>query len=121
MALEIVGCNRNLNEIKEQCMSCLSYHTIFTMDDGSTLDGIIDGIQGDNIILLVGEEIIVDENGNNMTRQRPMGFGPGRFRRFRRRGFPINRINRIRPIIYPFIYPIYPYPYPYPPYPYYHY
>ncbi len=117
MALEVVGCDRDLSKIKEQCMSCLSYHTILTLDDGSTLDGIIEGIQGDNIIVLVGEDIMVDGSGNSMMRQRPMGFGPGRFRRFRRRGFPINRINRISPILFPFVYPPYLYPY-YPLYPY---
>ena len=120
MTLEIVGCDRNLDEIRQKCRSCLSYHATLMMDDGSTLDGIIEDIHGDNVTLLVGEDVMVDEDGSSMTRQRPMGFMPGRFRRFRRRGFPMHRINMIRPVRYPFIYPIYPYPYPYP-YPYYPY
>lgn len=119
MSLEVVGCYRDLNSIKEECKEYSSYHAVLTMNDGSTLDGVIEGLADDDIIMLVGEDVIIGGNGDNMTRQQPMGYNrPNRFRRFRRRRFPINRINRLELLRYPYILPLYPYPYPYPYYPY---
>ncbi|MGL5379995.1 hypothetical protein [Clostridium sp.] len=111
MSLEVVGSYRNSRSIKEQYKTYISYHAVLIMNDGTTCDGIIEGIDGDEIIVLVGEDVVIDEKGDNMNRQRPMG---GRFRRFRRNNFPMDGINRIDLIRYPFINPIYPYPYPYP-------
>ncbi|CUO06885.1 hypothetical protein H8S10_07685 [Clostridium sp. NSJ-49] len=120
MSLEVVGCYRELSSIKEECKTYLSYHAVLIMSDGSTCDGIIEGVDDDSdeIIVLVGEDVVIDD-GDNMSRQQPMGYkGPNRYRRFRRRKFPINRINRLDLLRYPFIYPVYPYPYPYPFFPY---
>lgn len=115
MSLEVVGCYRDMNSIKEECKTYLSYHAVLIMNDGSTCDGIIEGIDEDEIIVLVGEDVIVDDNGEDDNRQRPMGFNQSnRYRRFRRRRFPIRGINRMELLRYPFVYPVYPYPYPYP-------
>ena len=117
MSLEVVGCYRELSSIKEECKTYLSYHAVLIMSDGSTCDGIIEGVDDDSdeIIVLAGEDVMIDDDGDNMSRQQPMGYQrPNRYRRFRRRKFPINRINRLNPLRYPIIYPIYPYPYPYP-------
>lgn len=85
------------------------------MNDGSTCDGIIEGVDEDKITVLVGEDVIIDDNGDTTSRQRPIGYNqPNRYRRFRRRGFPIDGVNRMELLRYPFIYPGYPYPYPYP-------
>ena len=115
MSLEVVGCYRDMHSIKEQCKTYLSYHAVLIMNDGSTCDGIIEGVDEDKIIVLVGEDVIIDDNGDTTGRQRPMGYNqPNRYRRFRRRGFPIDGVNRMELLRYPFIYPVYPYPYPYP-------
>lgn len=115
MSLEVVGCYRDMHSIKEQCKTYLSYHAVLIMNDGSTCDGIIEGVDEDKIIVLVGEDVIIDDNGDTTSRQGPMGYNqPNRYRRFRRRGFPIDGVNRMELLRYPFIYPVYPYPYPYP-------
>ena len=120
MSLEVVGSYRDLHSIKEECKTYLSYHAVLIMDDGSTLDGIIEGVDdnSDEIVVLAGEDVVIDDNNaDNMSRQQPMGYNrPNRYRRFRRRRFPINRIIRLELLRYPFIYPIYPYPYPFFPY-----
>lgn len=96
MSLEVVGCYRDMHSIKEQCKTYLSYHAVLIMNDGSTCDGIIEGVDEDKIIVLVGEDVIIDDNGDTTSRQRPMGYNqPNRYRRFRRRGFPIDGVNRM--------------------------
>ena len=115
MSLEVVGSYRDLHSIKEECKTYLTYHAVLIMNDGSTCDGIIEGVDDDDIIVLVGEDVVIDD-GDNMSRQQPMGYkGPNRYRRFRRRPFPINAIAALALLRYPFIVPPYPY-YPYYPY-----
>lgn len=111
MASEISGYYKSSKSIEEQCKCYLFYHVVLTLDDGSMVDGIIEETDGKNIRILIGEDMMEDEI--NMSRQMRQ---PNRFRRFRPRHFPINRINRIGLFPYP-IFPIYPYPYPYPYYP----
>ncbi len=119
MSLEVVGSYRDLHSIKEECKTYLTYHAVLIMKDGSTCDGIIEGVDDDDIIVLVGEDVVIDENEETNTRQQPMGYNrPNRYRRFRRRKFPMRGINRLELLRYPFIYPVYPYPYPYPFFPY---
>ncbi|MDU4938324.1 MAG: hypothetical protein E6X34_07685 [Clostridium sp.] len=117
MSLEIFDYERNDMSIYEQCQRCMSYHTIIQMKDGSSFDGIVEGIDGNVVFVLVGEDVMTDEKANEMTRQPRQPFGPmrNRYRRFRRRPFPINAIAALALLRYPFIVPPYPY-YPYYPY-----
>ena len=110
MSLEIFDYERNDMSIYEQCQRCISYHTIIQMKDGSSFDGIV-------VFVLVGEDVMTDEMANEMARQPRQPFGPmrNRYRRFRRRPFPINTIAALALLRYPFIVPPYPY-YPYYPY-----
>ena len=88
------------------------------MKDGNTVDGIIGRVDDDQVIVLVGENVIEDESRFG----RPLGGGGGRFRRFGPRGFPFASIAALSLLAYPFFFPLYPYYYPYPyPYPYYPY
>lgn len=96
---------------KQMCERFMHVHVIATMRDGSHFDCIIDGMDGDTVILLVAEEM--DEHGlMNMQPQpwRQPIYGRPRFRRFRRQRFPLSS----------FLFPFFvPFPYYYPPYPYY--
>ena len=80
------------------------------------MDGIIEEINGDEVKILIGEDMM--ENTMNMSRQ--PGTGSNRYRRFRPRNYPVNRIGNVGLLPYPpipIIPPIYPIPYPYPYYP----
>lgn len=110
MSLEIFDYERNDMSIYEQCQRCMSYHTIIQMKDGSSFDGIIEGIEGNVVFVFVGEDVMTEEKANEMTRQ-PFGPMRNRYRRFRRRPFHINAIAALALLRYPFIVPPYPYPY----------
>lgn len=116
MPLEVVGCYRDSNSIKEQCKCNLFYHVVLMMNDGRMMDGIIEEVNDDNITMLVGEDIVDDLEDQGITRQPPgRPNRPNRFRRFGRRNYPINVIGGIGLLPYPYVPPIYPpYPYPYP-------
>lgn len=120
MALEVVGCYRDVDTVKEQCKCCLFYHAVLMMKDGTMMDGIIEEVNDDNIVILVGEDVVNDESEKDMKRQPPGGFNrPNRYRRFGPRRYPIGGIGGVGILPYPVVPPIYPpYPYPYP-YPYY--
>lgn len=116
MSLEVVDYYRKSKTIKEQCKCYLFYHVILTLDDGSNVDGIIEEINGDEVKILIGEDMM--ENTMNMSRQ--PGTGSNRYRRFSPRNYPVNRIGNVGLLPYPpipIIPPIYPIPYPYPYYP----
>ncbi|MFG6115670.1 small nuclear ribonucleoprotein [Halobacillus sp. MO56] len=108
---------RNMHE---QCKRHMEYHVIISMKDGSSFDGVIVDVGSDNVSVLVGEDVMERENEEE-ARQFYGGFGRPRrrFRRFRRRNFPIASLAALAllPYIAPYPYP-YPY-YPYSPYPYY--
>ena len=113
MSLDIVDYFKDSKSVKEKCKCYLFYHVVLTLQDGSSVDGIIESVGEDSIKVLIGEDMV--EDTMNMSRQpRPR---PNRFRRFGPRNYPINRINNIGLLPYPpipIIPPIYPYPYPYP-------
>lgn len=50
--------SQNLKNLKDECEKLLSYHVILTMTDGNTFDGIIEKVDVDQIVVLVGEDII---------------------------------------------------------------
>lgn len=93
-------CNREDNNLHDNCIRLMSYHVIFTMRDGSIFDGIIEDVDRDNVIALVGEDM-VEKEGESNNRQ----IGPRRFRRYRRRVIPFSRLLGLSLLAYPYIFP----------------
>ncbi len=121
MNLEENSCHEDSKQWQDKCNRLLYYHVVLTLKDGSTVDGIIGRVDDDQVIVLVGEDVMEDESRFG----RPPGGGPrpggggGRFRRFGPRGFPFASIAALSLLAYPFFFRPYPYYYPY--YPYYPY
>ena len=119
MTLERTDYNRDLRSLHDECKRCLYYHTTLTMKDGNTFDGIIENVDDDKISILVGEDVMEQEDENQYDQQRQYyshGRPRRRFRRFRRRNFPLATLAALSLLPYPYIaqtpYPYYPY-YPY--------
>ncbi|SFK44957.1 hypothetical protein SAMN04487936_11436 [Halobacillus dabanensis] len=107
----------HMNPSYNQCNKMKNYHVMVQTKDGRTFDGIITEVDHNNMTILVSEDVMVDENGNN-SEDRQYGYGRRRARRFRREVFPLAGLASLalfpyfaRP--YPY-YPPYAYPYPYP-------
>src|SRR5471030_61052 len=117
MDLERNDYYRDLQNVHDECKRCLYYHTTLTMTDGSIIDGIIENVDADRIIVLVGEDVMEQENENQSDQQRQYhayGRRPRRrFRRFRRQAFPLGTLAALSLLPYPYIdqppYPYYPY------------
>lgn len=107
MALEENNYYRDSQSLHNDCKACIDYHVILTMTDGSTMDGIIEGVDSDRVNVLVGEDVMEQEEETRDSYRQPSGFGrPGRrFRRFRRRPIPLNRLAAIALLQYPYIMP----------------
>ena len=108
------GYYRESRAVDDVCKKYLNYHIILTMTDGSKLDGIIENVDTDSITMLVGEDVMEKENEDQSDNQRQYhdyGRPRRRFRRFRRRSFPFNRLAEIAllPYIAPPYYPYYPF------------
>ena len=103
--------NRNMQNMYDECKRLMNYHTIFTMKDGTTFDGIIESVEQDRVIILVGEDVIDQKCENQYNQQRQYG-PPRRYRRFRRRAFPLGALIGLSLLAYPYYAPPYPY-YPY--------
>jgi hypothetical protein len=108
MSLERNNKNRNVQNLHDECKKLMSYHAIFTMKDGSVFDGIIESVDPDRVIVLVGEDVMEQEFENQYDQQRQYG-RPRRFRRFRRRYFPFASLIALSLLPYPY----YAAPYPY--------
>lgn len=121
MEVERTDSYRDLQDVHDKCRRCMYYHVNLTMKDGSTLDGIIENVDPDRIIILVGEDIMDsgdDEKFGNQRQYYNHGYGYGprrRYRRFRRQAFPLASLAALSLLPYPYIAPPYPY-YPYYPY-----
>ena len=113
MDLERNDYYRDLRDVEDQCKKYLYFHIVLTMTDGSKVDGIIENADKDGITMLVGEEVMEQENPNQPDEQRQYhDYGrPRRFRHFRRRRFPIGNLAELAllPYIAPPLYPYYPY------------
>ncbi|WP_299094888.1 hypothetical protein [uncultured Metabacillus sp.] len=109
---------RNLHD---KCKRYMYHHVMMTMNDGSTFDGIIEDVNENGMTVLVGEDATEREDleedrqfygyGYDYNYGRPRR----RFRRFRRRFFPIAALAALAllPYVYPYPYPYYPPYYPY--------
>ena len=106
--------NRNVQNMYDECKRLANYHAIFTMKDGSVFDGIIETVDPDKVIILVGEDIMENELENQSSEQRQYN-QRRRFRRFRRRAFPLASLIALSLLPYPYYAPPYSY-YPYYPY-----
>ncbi|WP_300383688.1 hypothetical protein [Clostridium sp.] len=118
MTLERDDYYRDLKYLQDECKRCMSYHVILKMTDGSVFDGIIEDVDDNRIIVLVGEDIIEQEGENQpdmQMKRQPYSYGSPRrrFRRFRRRNFPLNLLATLALVHYPYAAPLYPYYYNY--------
>lgn len=103
--------SKSLQDLYDECNNLMSYHITIVMQDGSTVDGMIEKVDSNGIIMLVGEDVMDEDDMEQSNVQRQFGKGGRmrRHRRFRRRGFPFNSIRRVFPIIYPYPFPYYPF------------
>ena len=118
MDLEENNYYRDVHPLHEKCKRCMYYHTVLTMTDGSKMDGIIENVEPDRIIVLIGEDVMDQENKNESNEQRQYhnynyNRPRMRYRRFRRQAFPLASLAALSLLSYPYITP--------PPYPYYPY
>lgn len=104
MDLERDDCFRDLRNLHGECKRCMYYHTTLTMTDGSTMDGIIENVEPDRIIVLIGEDVMEPESENQASGQRQY-YGymhpRRRFRRFRRQAFPLASLAALSLLPYP--------------------
>lgn len=104
-----------------KCKKHMNYHVLMQTKDGNLMDGIIEEVDEHQVTMLVPEEVAGGEQGESVPQERQNGYGGGygfrpRYRRYRRRSFPL--VDLISLYLYPYYYPHYPYYYPRP-YPYY--
>jgi small nuclear ribonucleoprotein (snRNP)-like protein len=82
----------DLQSMQDQCRKCITFHVIITMKDGSMVEGIMEGVDRENVNLLVGEPVMMQEENQSYERQE-FGYGRPRrrkpARRFRRRTLPL--------------------------------
>lgn len=113
MNLEKDDFYRDLKGLHDECKRCMYYHTTLTMTDGTAYDGIIENVDPDRIIVLIGEDVMEDEDKAEGQRQYyKYGRPRRRFRRFRRQAFPLATLAALSLLPYPYYAPPYPY-YPY--------
>lgn len=82
-------------DIKTMCQRYMNFHVIGQLSDGSQVEGIVDGADDNTVTMLVPEDVYEDDRIYG-------GYGRRRFRRFRRRRFPLNFF--IFPFFIPFPY-----------------
>jgi len=114
----------HMKPTESQCEQHKYYHVMVTLEDGSTVDGIIIDVRNDKITMLISEDVMVDEKGEgeaqgSSSNDRQFGYGGygrRRARRFRRSVLPIAGLTALALFPYFTPYPYYQYPY----YPYYY-
>ena len=114
MNFERDNCCCNSKDLHDECEKYVYYHATLTMADGNTFDGIIENVDQDRITVLVGEDVMDGQSGSQFDQQRQyQGYGNPRrrFRRFRRRNYPLSNLVALAllPYIAPPPYPYYPY------------
>jgi small nuclear ribonucleoprotein (snRNP)-like protein len=106
---------RNMHD---HCVKLMYHHVVITINDGKTYDGIIESVDGNNMSVLVGEDVPEQEVNGDNTRQFDLYGGYGdyvylrprrRFRRYRRRRFPFPYVVAVSLLPYLTPYPYYPY------------
>ena len=121
MNLEKEDYYRDLKGLYDECKRCMYFHATLKMTDGSEVDGIIENVDPDRIIVLVGEDVMEPEGENKSEGQSQRqyqhynyGRPRRRYRRFRRQAYPLAALAALSllpyPILPPYSYPLY-YPY----------
>lgn len=94
--------SRDLQALHDKCQRNMFFHIVLKLKDGSVIDGIIEKVEPERIIILVGEDVM-EEDENREDRQIFGGGRPRRrFRRFRRRGIPIGALAALSLLQYPY-------------------
>lgn len=62
MNLEENSYQQDSKQWQDKCNRLLYYHVVLTLKDGNTVDGIIGRVDDDQVIVLVGENVIEDES-----------------------------------------------------------
>ena len=73
---------RNDINIADECKRLRSFHVILLLKDGIKLDGIIQDINEEGVLVLVGEDVFKNPSQNTPNRQNYM------YRRYKPRFFP---------------------------------
>lgn len=107
--------SKHFQYLYDQCKQSLNYHVILTLQDGHRFDGILESVDEDHVVILIGEDVIHEPEEDKPSQNRQYG-RPRRYRRFNRQAFPLSTLVGISLLPYPYIVP--PYPYYYPNYPY---
>ena len=98
MSLEINDYNRDSQSLHEDCRKYMYCHVMLVMRDGTMMDGIIENVDPENVTMLVGEDVMEEDDGQH----RQFGGRRRRFRRFRRRRFPFRDLARLFLFFTPF-------------------
>lgn len=98
MVLDRIDYNNNMRDLQSKFKKYMYYNVTLIMADGCLFDGMLENVDQDRITMLVGEDVMeqddeytYDENrqpGNVGFNRRPRR----RFRRFRRRFFPFANV-----------------------------
>lgn len=89
---------KDYDYLYNKCEDLLNYHVILRMKDDNIIDGIIVELDEDSVVVLVGEDVFDDDNCNERRPRR-------RYRRFRRRRFPLLGLAAISLLPYHYYYP----------------
>ena len=73
---------RNDINIADECKRLMNFHVMFFLKDGIKLDGIIQDINEEGVLVLVGEDVFKNPSQNTPNRQNYM------YRRYKPRFFP---------------------------------
>lgn len=73
---------RNDINIADECKRLRSFHVILLLKDGIKLDGIIQDMNDEGVLVLVGEDVFKNPSQNTPNRQNYM------YRRYKPRFFP---------------------------------
>lgn len=103
----------NLNSMHERCRKCITYHVVLTLRDGTMVDGIVEGVDRENVNLLVGEPVMMEEDLSYERQEYGYGSQASRrrrpVRRFRRRVFPLALLAAVDVVpFFPF-FPFFPF------------
>lgn len=97
----------NMKDVQNECKKYLYYNVTLMLSDGCMFDGIIERVEDDRIIMLVGEDVMEPDDDAEDTydknRQQFNRRPRRRFRRFRRRFFPFGNVVGLE--LLPFIHP----------------
>lgn len=115
MASNGIDYRNDIQDLQSKCKKYLYYNVTLIMSDGSIFDGMIESVDQERIIMLVGEDVMAlddDEYNYDENRQHGnVGFNRRprrrRFRRFRRGFFPFADVVALELLPYAPLYPNY--------------